>query len=50
VEVDLDDDPSHDERIMQATGGHRTVPAVEVGGRLLINPAIDEIHSALGSS
>jgi mycoredoxin len=46
-EVDLDRDPSHDERIIEATGGYRTVPTLEVGGHLLVNPTIGEVRSAL---
>lgn len=49
-EVDLDDDPSHDDRIMAATGGYRTVPTLEVGGRLLVNPSLREVEAALGQN
>jgi mycoredoxin len=45
-EVDLDEDPSHDDRILAAAGGHRVVPTLEVGGRLLVNPTIAEVTSA----
>lgn len=45
-EVDLDQDPSHDDRILAAAGGHRVVPTLEVGGRLLVNPTIAEVTSA----
>lgn len=46
-EVDLDDDPSHDEKIIATTGGYRTVPTLEVQGRLLVNPSIREVEAAL---
>ena len=45
-EVDLDQDPSHDDRILAAAGGHRVVPTLEVGGWLLVNPTIAEVTSA----
>ena len=45
-EVDLDRDPSHDGRIVAATGGHRIVPTLDVGGKLLVNPTIAEVASA----
>ena len=46
-EVDLDHDPSHDDRIIAETGGYRTVPTLDVGGRLLVNPTIGEVRTAL---
>lgn len=49
-EVDLDDDPSHDEWIVSATGGSRTVPTLEVRGRLLVNPTIQEVRRAVRGS
>lgn len=45
--VDLDSDPSYDERIKEATGGFRTVPTLEIGDRLLVNPTIVEVKRAL---
>jgi mycoredoxin len=48
-EVDLDRDPSHGARIEAATGGYRTVPTLEVGGRLLVNPSIGEVREAIAS-
>ncbi|MGH2729860.1 MAG: glutaredoxin family protein [Actinomycetota bacterium] len=47
VEVDVDQDSGHDEAIMAATGGYRTVPTVAVGGRLLVNPSASEVRRAL---
>lgn len=46
-EVDLDDDPTHDERIIARTGGFRTVPTLEIGDELLVNPTIREVEEAL---
>ncbi len=47
--IDLDDDPSHDDRIIARTGGYRTVPTLEVAGELLVNPSIREVEAALQS-
>lgn len=49
-EIDLDDDPTFDDRIIAATGGYRTVPTLEVGGRLLVNPSLREVEAALGAN
>lgn len=49
-EVDLDEDPSHDDRIIAASGGYRTVPTVEIGNRLLVNPTIAEVREALATA
>ncbi|HJR44359.1 MAG TPA: glutaredoxin family protein [Actinomycetota bacterium] len=49
-EIDLDEDPGYDARIIAATGGYRTVPTLEVGGRLLVNPSIREVEAALASN
>lgn len=46
-EVDVDRDHRHDEEIRSAAGGNRTVPTVDVGGRLLVHPTIDEVKAAL---
>lgn len=46
-EVDVDRDHSHDEAITRAGGGYRTVPTVEIAGRLLVNPTIGEVQGAL---
>lgn len=47
TEIDLDEDPTHEPRIIARTGGFRTVPTVDVGGRLLVNPTIQEVREAL---
>jgi mycoredoxin len=46
-EVDIDLERRYGDRIVQATGGYRVVPTVEVGGRLLVNPTLDDIQAAL---
>ncbi len=46
-EIDLDEDPSHDHKIIAATGGYRTVPTLEVDGRLLVNPTLQQVQDAL---
>lgn len=48
LEVDVDVHHEHGNKILAATGGYRTVPTVEVGTRLLVNPTIGEVKSALG--
>lgn len=45
-EVDVNTDPRFGARIEALTGGFRTVPAVEVGELLLINPPVDEVVKA----
>lgn len=46
-EVDVDRDHSHDDEIIEASGGYRTVPTVVVGDRLLVNPSLAEIKLSL---
>lgn len=47
--VDLDEHPQHGARIEARTGGFRTVPTLEVGDRLLVNPTIVQVREALAS-
>lgn len=49
-EVDLDEDPIHGDRIIARTGGFRTVPTLDIGGELFVNPSIQEVRAALVSS
>jgi mycoredoxin len=49
-EIDVDDDPQYDERIMAATGGFRTVPTIQAGDALLVNPTLREVRAALAGS
>ena len=48
-EVDVDEHDEFNERIVKATGGYRTVPTVEVGDRLLVNPTLKEVEQAIGA-
>jgi mycoredoxin len=48
VEVDVDFNAGHDKKILAATGGYRTVPTIEIGTRLLVNPTVAEVKTALG--
>ncbi len=47
IDVDADEHRHYGELIMTVTGGYRTVPTVEVGGKLLVNPSVDEVRAAL---
>lgn len=49
-EIDVDATPGYDERIIEASGGYRTVPTVEVGGRMLVNPTLKEVEEALATA
>jgi mycoredoxin len=46
-EVDLDQHPEPGARIIRATGGFRTVPTVEIEGRLYVNPSLEQVKLAL---
>ena len=47
--IDLDEQPQHGARIEAKTGGFRTVPTLEVGQELLVNPSIIQVQQALAS-
>ena len=49
-EVDVDENHQYDDRIIAATGGYRTVPTVEAGGALLVNPTLREVRAALAGN
>lgn len=49
-EIDVDVESAYDARIVAATGGFRTVPTLEVGDRLLVNPTLPEVRAALAAS
>lgn len=49
-EIDIDDEPQYTARIVAATGGYRTVPTLQVGERLLVNPTVLEVREALGAT
>ena len=49
AEVDIEQDPSAAELVMQANGGNRTVPTlVFADGSALTNPSIDQVKAQLG--
>jgi mycoredoxin len=50
VEIDVDEHVEFGAPIMRATGGFRTVPTVEVEGRLLVNPSISEVVRAVAGT
>jgi mycoredoxin len=47
--VDIEEHPQHGARIEAKTGGFRTVPTLEVGGELFVNPSIVQVREALAS-
>lgn len=49
-EIDVDATPGYDERIIEASGGYRTVPTIEIGSRLLVNPTLREVEEALNDA
>ena len=46
-EIDIEQQPEYGEKIEQMTGGFRTVPTVEIDGKLMVNPSRREIDEAL---
>jgi glutaredoxin len=46
-EIDIEQQPEYGEKIEQLTGGFRTVPTVEIDGKLMVNPSRREIDEAL---
>jgi mycoredoxin len=46
-EIDIEQHPEYGEKIEQATGGFRTVPTVEIDGKLMVNPSKRELDEAL---
>ena len=48
-EIDIDEHQQYTERIVAATGGYRTVPTLQIGDRLLVNPTVPEVRAALGT-
>jgi mycoredoxin len=50
VEIDVDEHVEFGAPIVRATGGSRTVPSVEIGGRLLVNPTITEVAQAVADA
>ena len=48
-EIDIEEHPEHGDRIEEVTGGYRTVPTLEIDGKLMVNPSRREIDSALAA-
>jgi mycoredoxin len=48
-EIDVDVEEHYGDRIVEATGGYRTVPTVQIGERLLVNPTLKEVERAIGA-
>ncbi|MGI8408094.1 MAG: glutaredoxin family protein [Actinomycetota bacterium] len=47
-EIDLDEVPGkYDDMIIEMTGGYRTVPTLEIHGKLYVNPSIKEVKAAV---
>jgi mycoredoxin len=48
-EIDIEEHPEYGERIEQASGGFKTVPTLEIDGRILVNPSRREMDEALSA-
>jgi mycoredoxin len=48
TEVNIWDDPAAAAIVRGAAGGNETVPTVDVGGRLMVNPSAKQVMSAAG--
>ena len=46
-EIDLDVEPEHGAKIIEATGGYRIVPTIEIAGELLINPPVARVEELM---
>jgi mycoredoxin len=46
-EIDIDVERHLGDRIVAVTGGYRTVPTVEVAGKLLVNPTVEQVREAI---
>jgi len=47
-EIDIEQNPEYGEAIEQASGGFRTVPTLEVRGKLYVNPSRTEMDGLFG--
>jgi glutaredoxin len=50
VEIDIEEHPEYGEMIEELTGGYRTVPTLEIRGKLMVNPSRVEIDAALATA
>jgi len=48
--VDIEAQEHHGDRIEAQTGGYRTVPTLEISGRLYVNPSIGQVKKALSAA
>lgn len=49
-EIDLDEaSGQYDDMIIAKTGGYRTVPTLEIGGELYVNPTIRDVKAAVAA-
>lgn len=48
--VDIEAQEQFGDRIEAQTGGYRTVPTLEIGGRLYVNPSIGQVKKALSAT
>jgi mycoredoxin len=46
-EINIEEHPEYGERIERATGGYKTVPTLEIDGRLMVNPSPRELDAVL---
>ncbi len=47
IDIDRAEHRHFGDRIVAETGGYRTVPTVEIGAHLLVNPTAQEVKAAL---
>lgn len=45
--VDVDENPEVGPLIEAVTGGYRTIPTLDISGRLLVNPSLVQVQAAL---
>jgi mycoredoxin len=48
--VDIEAQERYGDRIEAQTGGYRTVPTLEIEGRLYVNPSIGQVKRALSAA
>ena len=49
-EIDIEEQPQYGDMIEELTGGYRTVPTLDIDGRLMVNPSRREIDEALAAA
>jgi mycoredoxin len=48
-EIDIEQHPEYGEAIEKASGGFRTVPTLDIDGKLYVNPSRQEMDAVLGA-